>query len=69
MINKFDLAIIMTNLEEFVDDFAERADVLFHILQKQLHKSSFSINGENVCVTIQRKVYTGGTTKPSPTRR
>jgi len=56
------------NLNDFVDEFCEMADVLFHILQKQLHKSSFSVNGKNVCITIQRKVYTGGTSKPSPTR-
>lgn len=57
------------NLENFVDDFTERAGVLFNILQRQLHKSSFSVNGKFVTVTIQRKVYTGGTSKPSPTRR
>ena len=57
------------NLDNFVDDFTERAGVLFNILQRSLHKSSFSVNGKYVCITIQRKVYTGGTSKPSPTRR
>ena len=56
------------NLSNFVDDFAERADVLFNILQKSLHKSSFSVDGKFVCITIQRKVYIDGTSKPSPTR-
>ncbi len=53
----------------FVEDFSEKAEVIFNILQKKLHKSSFAINGKFVTVTIQRKVYTGGTSKPSPTRR
>ena len=57
------------NLTEFVDDFSERADILFYILQRELHKSSFSVNGNSVVVTIQRKVYTGGTSKSSPTRK
>ena len=57
------------NLTEFVDDFSERADILFHIFQRELHKSSFSVNGNSVVVTIQRKVYTSGTSKSSPTRK
>ncbi len=56
------------NFKAFVDDFTERAEVIFKILQKRLHKSSFNVNGVNICTTIQRKVYTGGTSKPSPTR-
>ncbi len=55
--------------ENFIDDFTDRAEVIFNILQRKLHKSSFSVNGKFVCVTIQRKVYVSGTTKPSPTRR
>ena len=56
------------DLKGFVDNFCYRADVLFDILQRSIHKSSFNINGEYTVVTIQRKVYTGGTSKPSPTR-
>ncbi len=55
--------------ENFIDDFTDRAEVIFNILQRQLHKSSFSVNGKFVCVTIQRKVYESGTTNPSPTRK
>ncbi len=57
------------NLIKFVEDFTERAEVIFDRLQRSLHKSSFSINGKVVCVTIQRKVYESGTSKTSPTRK
>ncbi len=57
------------NLKKFVDNFTERAAVLFHILQKTTHKSCYNINGDYVVVTIQRKVYSEGTSKPSPTRK
>ncbi len=57
------------NLARFVDDFIERGAVLFNIVQRTSHKSSYSFNGKYVVVTVQRKVYSSGTSLPSPTRK
>ncbi len=46
---------------EFVDgliqNFLEDADLLFHVLDKDAHKSSFTLLGEVVNVTVARKPY------------
>ncbi len=51
------------NLKNFVNDFGERADVLFNILQKATHKNAYSVNAKYTRINIQRKVYTDGTKK------
>ena len=55
--------------ESLVDGVLEDSEIIFETLQRSLHKSSFSLNGKTICVTIQRKVYTDGTSKVSPTRK